>query len=108
MTDTSTLDDLERDVERARTRLADDIARLRDPQTIEQAKADLIAQANSYKDDMIAKVRGAATERAQSFTDLVRQRAEENPAAMSRNASGRLRTASDIQSPMPEPDDLVL
>jgi hypothetical protein len=82
MTGASALDELEREVERARARLANDIARLRDPQTLSHARADLMAQAGVYRDRVIEKIGGAANERAQGFVDGLRQRALENPAAV--------------------------
>jgi hypothetical protein len=90
MTHASTLDELERDVERARARLAGNIARLRDPRTISLAKADLMAQANDYSGRLVEKVGAAASARAHGFTDALRQRAQENPAAVAAIGAGLL------------------
>ncbi len=90
MTHSSMLDELERDVERARTRLAGDIARLRDPRAISHAKAELMAQAEGYRERLVQSVSGAASERAVSFTGALRQRAQDNPAAMAAIAAGVL------------------
>jgi hypothetical protein len=88
MTHASTLDDLERDVARARARLADDIARLRDPRAMEQAKAELMVRANDYKDRLVKKVGGAASQRVQGFADTLVQRAQDNPAAVAVMGAG--------------------
>jgi len=82
MTHASTLDALERDVARARARLADDIARLRDPRAMAQAKADLMDRATGYKDRLVETVGGVASERAQGFTEALVHRAQDNPAAV--------------------------
>ena len=88
MTDNSVLDRLERDVEQARGRLADDLARLRDPQTRADAKTELFEQADSYRDEFIGRIRGAASDHAQSLAVALRQRAEENPAAVAAIGAG--------------------
>ena len=90
MTHSSMLDELERDVERARTRLAGDIARLRDPRAISHARADLVAQANGYRERLVESVNSAASQRAVGFTQSLRQRAQDNPAAMAAIAAGVL------------------
>jgi hypothetical protein len=90
MTHASTLDELEQDVARARARLAGDIARLRDPGTISHAKADLMAQAGGYRDRLMATASGAASERAHGLTETLRQRAQENPAAVAAIGAGLL------------------
>ena len=88
MTHASTLDDLERDVARARVRLADDIARLRDPRAMEQAKAELMVRANDYKDRLAEKVGDAASQRAQGLAETLVQRAQDNPAAVAVMGAG--------------------
>ena len=90
MTHAHTLDELERDVERARARLVGNIARLRDPRTISHARADLMAQANGYRERLVETVSGAANERTQGFMDVLRQRAQDNPAAVAAIAAGVL------------------
>ena len=90
MTHDTMLDELERDVERARARLSGKLARLRDPATISHAKADLMAQAHDYRHRLVESVGGAANEGAQSLGDLLRQRAQENPAALAAIGAGVL------------------
>ena len=88
MTHASTLDDLERDVARARARLADDIARLRDPRAMAQARTELMDRANDYRDRLVEKVGSAASQRAQGFADGLVQRAQDNPAAVAVMGAG--------------------
>ena len=90
MTHDALLDELERDVERARARLSGNLARLRDPATMSYAKADLMAQAQDYRHRLVDSVGGAANERAQNLGDLLRQRAQENPAALAAIGAGVL------------------
>ena len=90
MTHDTLLDDLERDVARARVRLSGNLARLRDPRMISHAKADLMAQADDYRHRLVESVGGAANERAQNLGDLLRQRAQENPAALAAIGAGVL------------------
>jgi len=75
MTHDTVLDELERDVARARVRLSGNLARLRDPRMISHAKADLLAQAHDYRHRLVESVGGAANERAQSLGDFLRRRA---------------------------------
>ena len=82
MTHSAMLDELERDVERARARLAEDIARLRSPTVLSHARADLIDRATDYKDQLVERVSDAVSERTQSFTQALRRQAQENPAAV--------------------------
>ena len=90
MTHATTLDELERDVERARARLSGNLARLRDPATISHAKADLMAQAHDYRHRLVESVGGAANERAQNLGDFLRRRAQDNPAAFAAIGAGLL------------------
>ena len=90
MTHDTMLDELERDVERARARLTGNLARLRDPATISHAKADLMAQAHDYRHRLVESVGGAANERAQNLGDFLRQRAQDNPAAFAAIGAGLL------------------
>lgn len=73
----ASLDQLEREVERARARFAEDLARLRDPQTQSQAKAEVVGKARAYKDEAVEGAGG----RAQGFVDDMRQRLSNNPTA---------------------------
>lgn len=90
MTSALTLDDLERDVARARARLAGDLARLRDPATISHAKADLMAQAHDYRHRLMESVGGAANDGARTLRATLRQRAQDNPAAFAAIGAGIL------------------
>ena len=90
MTHDTLLDELERDVERARARLTGNLARLRDPGTISHAKADLVAQAHDYRHRLVESVGGAANERAQNLGDFLRRRAQDNPAAFAAIGAGLL------------------
>ena len=90
MTSALTLDDLERDVARARARLAGDLARLRDPTTISHAKADLMAQAHDYRHRLMESVGGAANDGARTLRATLRQRAQDNPAAFAAIGAGIL------------------
>ncbi len=90
MTHDTLLDELERDVERARARLVGNIARLRDPGVMSHAKADLLAQGHDYRRRLVERVGVAANERAQSLADVLRQRAQDNPAAMAAIGAGVL------------------
>ena len=90
MTHDTMLDELERDVERARARLTGNLARLRDPGTISHAKADLMAQAQGYRHRLVESVGGAANERAHNLGDFLRRRAQDNPAAFAAIGAGLL------------------
>ena len=90
MTHDTMLDELERDVARARVRLSVNLARLRDPRTISHAKADLMAQAHDYRHRLVESVGGAANERAQNLGDFLRRRAQDNPAAFAAIGAGLL------------------
>ena len=54
------LDELERDVEQARARFADDLARLKSPRNLSAFKGDLWAEATQTKDELIEKTKEAA------------------------------------------------
>jgi hypothetical protein len=75
------LNALERNVEQARARFADDLARLRSPATMARFKDDAWAEASQAKDDLVDKTKEAAKDGAQRlFTDL-KERAAANPVA---------------------------
>jgi len=82
MTHSTMLDELERDVERARARLAEDIARLRSPAIMSRARADLVERATDYKDQLVERMSEAVSERTKSFGETLRRQAQENPAAV--------------------------
>jgi len=77
----ASLDQLEREVEQARARFAGDLARLRDPQTMDQAKTELISRARAYKDDAVERARDSVTERATGIVEDLKQRVSDNPTA---------------------------
>lgn len=75
------LDELERDVEQARLRFADDLARLRSPDNLSAFKDDLWAEATRTKDELIDKTKEAAKDGAQRLLTELKARASANPAA---------------------------
>ena len=77
----ATLDQLERDVERARARFEEDLARLRDPQTLRDARTELVDRARSAKDDVLGQAKDGATSRAQGIVDDLKQKLSDNPTA---------------------------
>jgi len=77
----ASLDEIEREVERARSRLAGDIARLRNPDTIDNAKHELMSRAVAYKDQALGRVRDEANGRAHSITEDIKQRISDHPTA---------------------------
>jgi hypothetical protein len=81
MTTTPDLDQLERDLQETRERLARDLDRLRSTETISGFKADLLAQVSETKDDLVGKAKASVTAGAQDVWDEVKARAAANPAA---------------------------
>jgi gas vesicle protein len=75
------LDLLEREVEHARTRVAEDLARLRSPHNLDTLKQDLWAQASQTKDELVESTKDAASSATQRAIDEVKNRAMANPAA---------------------------
>jgi ElaB/YqjD/DUF883 family membrane-anchored ribosome-binding protein len=88
MTDAGTLDRLEREVEHARARLADDLARLRDPSTIARAKSELKTQATHYKDRIVSSAKESAAQQGDGWRDALMDKARENPTAVAAIAAG--------------------
>ena len=72
---------LERDVEVARARFAEDLGRLRDPSTFSALKHDLLEEARQAKDDVVAKAKEAAKEGAEDLLGQLKEKAAANPAA---------------------------
>jgi hypothetical protein len=72
---------LERDVEVARARFAEDLGRLRDPRTFSALKHDLLEEARQAKDDVVAKAKEAAKEGAEHLLGQLKEKAAANPAA---------------------------
>jgi hypothetical protein len=75
------LDQLEREVELARERVAGDLAKLRSPATLGEFKHDVLEQARETKDEWVAKTKEAAADGVQKVLADLKQRAAANPAA---------------------------
>ena len=61
MTTSPDLDQLERDLQETRERLARDLDRLRSTETISGFKADLLAQVSETKDELVGKAKASVT-----------------------------------------------
>jgi hypothetical protein len=81
MTASADLNQLERDIEETRARLARDLDRLRSTETISAFKADLSAQASETKDRLLDKAKESASHRTQALWHEIKARAAANPAA---------------------------
>ena len=75
------LNALERDVEQARARFVDDLARLRSPSTLARFKDDAWAEARDTKDELVDKAKEAAKDGAQRLFTELKERAAANPVA---------------------------
>jgi hypothetical protein len=75
------LNALERDVEQARAKFADDLAQLRSPANLARLKNDLLADARETKDEVVDKARDAAQDGAQRLMAELKARAAANPLA---------------------------
>jgi hypothetical protein len=75
------LNTLERNVEQARARFADDLARLRSPTTLARFKDDAWAEARDTKDELVDKAKEAAKDGAQRLFTELKERAAANPVA---------------------------
>ena len=75
------LNALERDVEQARARFANDLARVRSPANLARFKNDLWAEAGETKDELVEKTKEAAKDGAQRVLRQLTERAAANPAA---------------------------
>ena len=75
------LNALERDVEQARARFADDLARLRSPANLSQLKEDLWADVRETKDEVRDKAKDAAQDGAERLVAELKARAAANPLA---------------------------
>jgi hypothetical protein len=84
----SDLDALEQDVESARMRLAEDMARWRDPATMSEFKDTVVRRATSMKDEVIREASDTATHTAESLWSDIQQRASANPWAAIAIAAG--------------------
>src|ERR1051325_4919934 len=84
----SELDALEQDVESARMRLAEDMARWRDPATMSEFKDTVVRRATSMKDEVLREANDTATHTAESLWSDIQQRASANPWAAIAIAAG--------------------
>lgn len=84
MADEKSIDELERDVEQARARVAADIAMLRSPETFEAAKAGIFDAAYGYRDQM----RDKATGYGNGMLDTWKAKAAANPLAVAAIGAG--------------------
>jgi gas vesicle protein len=75
------LNALEQDVEQARARFANDLARLRSPTNLTRFKDDLWAEARETKDELLEKGKEAAKDAVQRLAAELKDRAAANPAA---------------------------
>jgi gas vesicle protein len=75
------LNALERDVEQARAKFANDLARLRSPANLVRLKDDLWADAREVKDEVIDKAKDAAQDGAQRLLAELKARVAANPLA---------------------------
>ena len=72
---------LEREVERARAKFSDDLARLKSPANLSRFKDDLWAEARDTKDELVEKGKEAAKDGMQRIVTELKERAAANPAA---------------------------
>src|ERR1700724_1845624 len=82
------LDRLEGDVREARRRLKSDLEVLRAPETFSSFKEDVIGEARQSRDDIVANVKDAATDRAERLIADIKERAAANPLAVGAIAAG--------------------
>jgi gas vesicle protein len=75
------LNALERDVEQARAKFADDLVRLRSPANLARLKSDLWADVRETKDEVVDKAKDAAQDGAQRLVAELKARAAANPLA---------------------------
>jgi hypothetical protein len=75
------LDVLEREVEAARKRLANDIERMRNPAALSGFRNDVMAKASSLKDEFLRKASDTASGTAQRVWSDLKARASANPGA---------------------------
>jgi hypothetical protein len=81
------LDRLEGDVRDARRRLKSDLEVLRAPETFSSFKEEVLDEARQSRDDIVANVKEAATDRAGRIADI-KERAAVNPVAVGAIAVG--------------------
>jgi ElaB/YqjD/DUF883 family membrane-anchored ribosome-binding protein len=78
--------DLERDVELARDRFAESLARVTSPEAVEELKEDLL----EAKDEVIHRAREAAQDTMSNFVTELKDRAVANPVAIAAIGAGLL------------------
>ena len=84
MAQDKSIDELERDVEQARARVAADIARLRAPETYEAAKTGVMDRVFGYRD----QVRDNATGYGEGMIETIKAKAAANPLAVAAIGAG--------------------
>jgi hypothetical protein len=72
---------LERDVERARSRVAQGLARLGGPAAISVLKDEAVAEVRARKEELLESVKATAAEQAHNLVDEVKARIAANPVA---------------------------
>lgn len=82
------IEQLEREVEHARSRVVDDLGRLRDPNAMSELKRDLSYEVGAAKDRFTQSARNAATARVTGVVDGIKARVAANPLAAVAIASG--------------------
>ena len=82
------LDRLEGDVRDARRRLKSDLEVLRAPETFSSFKEEVLDEARQSRDDIVANVKEAATDRVERFVADIKERAAANPVAVGAIAAG--------------------
>jgi hypothetical protein len=82
------LDRLEGDVRDARRRLKSDLEVLRAPETFSSFKEDVLGGARQSRDDIVANVKEAATDRVERFIAEIKERAAANPVAVGAIVAG--------------------
>lgn len=88
MAQAKSVDELERDVEQARARVAADIALIRSPEMFESAKSGLISSVFGYRDEIAGKARDRATSFGDGLVETLKAKAAANPLAVAAIGAG--------------------
>ena len=72
----------------ARRRLKSDLEVLRAPETFSSFKEEVLDEARQSRDDIVANVKRAATDRVERFVADIKERAAANPVAVGAIAAG--------------------
>ncbi len=88
MAQAKSVDELERDVEQARARVAADIALIRSPETYESAKNGLMSSVFGYRDEITDKARAHATSFSDGLIESLKAKASANPLAVAAIGAG--------------------